>query len=69
MAYIIGILKIYNFPLVIIHNGVNWKFIKSLLFFTYCIYAAVTTVPLDVSYGGAKPLGPSLGPLTSFPGV
>ena len=29
----------------------------------------VTTVPLDVSYGGAKPLGPSLGPLTSFPGV
>ena len=29
----------------------------------------VTTVPLSVSYGGAKPLGPCLGPLTSFPGV
>ena len=31
--------------------------------------ALVTTVPLGVSYGGAKPLGPFLGPLTSFPGV
>ena len=29
----------------------------------------VTTVPLGVSYGGAKPLSPFLGPLTSFPGV
>ena len=32
-------------------------------------FVTVTTVPLDVSYGGAKPLGPFLGPLTSFPGV
>ena len=27
----------------------------------------VTTVPLSVCYGGAKPLGPGYGPLTSFP--
>ena len=29
----------------------------------------MTTVPLSVSYGGAKPLGPYLGALTSFPDV
>ena len=31
MACIIGILRIYTFPLVIIHNAVNWRFYKSLL--------------------------------------
>ena len=33
MACIIGFLRVYNFPLVIIHNGANWSHNKSLLFF------------------------------------
>ena len=33
MACIIDFLRVYNFPLVIIHYGVNWSHIKSWPFF------------------------------------